>query len=225
MKSSIRVSLSVFLLAALSLACAFTVDTGSGTTPTVISVTVTTTPGPTQSPQPSSTTGPQATSAEQPTATVVAATATSDVLHFYVSGYVWEDVCPYFDGPLPNPLPVGCILDPVDGLISDGIFSLGEPGIEGVTVRIEIDCNYGAFTAVTDASGFYTMSFTVPANAGVSDQRICLSIDATSADNADILIPGWWTSPKTNSDVAVIEITIPVEQPNTVNFGWDYEFD
>ncbi|MEW5939628.1 MAG: hypothetical protein AB1750_08205, partial [Chloroflexota bacterium] len=117
MKRSFRVPLSVILLAALSLACSFSAD--SGTTPTVIYVPVTTTPEPAQpSPQPSNTAEPLPTLPQQ---TITAAvTPTSDVLHFYVSGYVWDDLCPEYDGPVPNPIPAGCILDPVDGLTADG---------------------------------------------------------------------------------------------------------
>ena len=192
--------------------------------PTIIYVPVTVTPQAEQ-PQalPSATAEPLPTVAEAPSATVVAATATSAILHFYVSGYVWHDSCKPYPA-VPNPIPAGCLFEPGVGLTADGIFQVGEPGIGGVTVRLEIDCNYGAFTTATDASGFYKMSFTVPASAGVGTQKICLSVDATGAGNASLLLPGGWTVPKTNSATAVIQITIPVEQQNTVNFGWDYQF-
>lgn len=222
MKRSLRIPFTGLLLAALTLACSFSVDPGTAAQPTVIFVPVTVTPGPTQEPPLPTNPESTATLAEPPTATTVPATATSDVLHFYVSGVVWHDVCkPY--AAIPNPIPAGCLLEPNVGLVADGIYQAGEPGIAGVTVRIEIDCNYGAFTAVTDASGYYKMSFTVPASAGVSKQKICLSVDAASAENSAILLPGTWTSPSTAHSAAVIQITIPVEQPNTVNFGWDFQ--
>lgn len=190
-------------------------------TPVVILVPVTVTPEP-QQPQvlPSATLEPSPTAAETAMPT---ATATSDLLHFYVSGYVWHDTCKPYD-TLPNPVPAECIYEPGVGLYADGIFSAGEPGIGGVTVQLMIDCNYGAFTTQTDAGGFYKMSFTVPKSAGVGSQKICLSIDATSGQNASILIPGGWTVPKTNSATAVIQVTINVETQNTVNFGWDFQF-
>jgi len=192
--------------------------------PTIIYVPVTVTPEP-QQPQalPSATLEPLPTQTELPTATIVANTATPELLHFYVSGYVWHDTCKPYD-PIPNPVPAGCIYEAGVGLYADSIFQAVEPGIGGVTVRLEIDCNYGAFTTQTDAGGFYKMSFTVPASAGIYEQKICLSIDATSSQNASLLLPGGWTVPKTNSATAVIQITIPVEQQNTVNFRWDYQF-
>lgn len=212
----------IVFLSLLITAC--TMQQAAPPEPTIIYVPVTVTPEP-QQPQalPSATLEPLPTVAEAPTATTVPVTATSDLLHFYVSGYVWHDTCKPYD-VIPNPIPAGCIYEAGVGLYADGIFSAGEPGIGGVTVRLEIDCNYGAFTTQTDAGGFYKMSFTVPASAGVYEQKICLSIDATSAQNASLLIPGGWTVPKTNSAAAVIQITIPVEQQNTVNFGWDFQF-
>ena len=74
------------------------------------------------------------------------------MLHFYVSGIVWQDVCKPYPA-IPNPIPAGCLLEPGVGLVADGIYQAGEPGIAGVTVRIALDCNYGAFTAITDSSG------------------------------------------------------------------------
>ncbi len=210
-----------FTLALATLACSFTMDTGTGPAqPTVIIIPITATqPAPAEQPQPTLTSQPTA-----PAPTVQVSSATPNLLHFYVSGVVWHDTCTQVDGPVPNPLPAGCLYDPVNGMYADGIKQAGEPGVAGVTVRIEINCAYGAFTAVTDSSGFYSMSFTVDANAGISSQLICLSIDATSAANSGILIPGSWTSPHVNLAVAEIQLTIPVETQNTVNFGWDFQF-
>ena len=191
--------------------------------PQVVYVPVTVTSEPVQQVLPSATLAPLPTQTEFPTVTIVPDTATPELLHFYVSGYVWHDTCKPYD-PIPTPVPAGCIFETGVGLYADGIFQAVEPGIGGVTVRLEIDCNYGAFTTQTDAGGFYKMSFTIPASAGVYEQKICLSIDAANAQNASLLLPGGWTVPKTNSTTAVIQITIPVEQPNTVNFGWDYQF-
>jgi len=210
------------ILAILTSSCSLNVQQPVPPEPTIIYVPVTVTPEP-QPASPTVTPEPLPTVTETPTATMIPATATPELLHFYVSGYVWHDTCkPY--NPVPVPTPAGCIFEPGVGLYADGIFSAGEAGIGGVTVRLEINCNYGAFTTQTDAGGFYKMSFTVPAAAGVYEQKICLSIDAASASNASLLLPGGWTVPKTNSAAAVIQITIPVEKPNTVNFGWDFQF-
>lgn len=223
MHRTFQISIVLLVSAIVASACSFTVGPAPTAAPTIIFVPVTVTPGATATPEPTNTPEPPPTMAEPPTATIVPATPTSELLHFYVSGYVWHDTCAPYD-PVPTPIPAGCLFDPIDGLSADGIFQTGEPGIGNVIVRLEIDCNYGAFTVATNASGYYSMSFTVPKSAGVSEQKICLSVNATSPENASILIPGGWTWPKTNSATAVIQITIPVEQQNTVNFGWDYQF-
>jgi hypothetical protein len=226
MKKAILIIL--VLTALLTASCAITVNQPVPSEPTVIYVPVTVTSAPQEElpqAQPTATLEPLPTIAEAPTATSVpAATATSENLHFYVSGYVWHDMCAPVNGPIPNPLPVGCVTNSGGGLSANGIFDAGEPGLAGVVVRLEIDCSYGAFTTATDGSGFYKMSFTVPKSAGVSKQKICLSIDALSSENVSLLIPGGWTFPATNSATALVQITIEVETQNTVNFGWDFQF-
>jgi hypothetical protein len=215
------------VLALASLSCSFSVDTGGSNPPaqaTVLVVPITATqPAPAVQPQPTATSQPP-DQPLAPTQTFQAASATPNLLRFYVSGYVWHDTCTQVDGPVPIPLPAGCLFDASSGMYADGIRQAGEPGIAGVTVRIEINCAYGAFTTATDATGYYSMSFTVDASAGVSKQLICLSVDATSAANSGVLIPGGWTAPHVNSGVAEIQLTIPVETQNTVNFGWDFQF-
>lgn len=213
-----------------SLACSIgSTPTPEPEEPEVITIVVTATPEeipptdiPTEAPvEPTATLAP-------PTATVVVDTATPEILHFYVSGTVWNDECaPGLDGgtaPTPTALPDGCIAASGGGSVANGSFDAGEPGIEGVVVKLVIDCSYGAFTTTTDANGYYSMSFTVPKSAGVTQQRICLSIDALDPQNAGILIPGGWTYPPNNGGSALLDITIPVEEQNTFNFGWDYQF-
>ena len=205
-------------------ACEFGADPTPTSTPEVITVVVTATSEPaTETPMPSETPVPSATT--EPTASAVPATATAGVVRFYVSGTVWHDACaPGLDGgtaPTPTALPAGCVTGASGGRSANGVFDTGEQGIAGVTVRLEIDCSYGAFTTVTDANGYYSMSFTAPADSGVTQQRVCLSID--TADNG-ALIPGGWTYPATTSGFALYDVVIPVEQENTYNFGWDYQF-
>ena len=197
-------------------------------TPEVITIVVTATPEPmTATPAPSETPVPLTETSAPPTETVVVKTATPDVLRFYIYGTVWHDECePGLDGgtaPTPTALPSGCIESPSGGRMANGTFDSGETGIAGVTVRVELDCSYGAFTTVTDQYGFYSMSFTVPADAGVVQQRVCLSIDALSDGNVDVLIPGGWTYPSTGG-LAFYDVVIPVEQENIYDFGWDYQF-
>ena len=221
-KTTFRLLITILVFSVTTLACGGSREPAATSEPTIIYVPVTVTSEPPQQQPEQPAAEPTATLAP-PTATTVAATATSDLLHFYVSGTVWLDTCKP-QNPIPTPIPSGCLFDPIKGLYADGIYQAGEPGIAGVTIRLEIDCNYGAFTTTTDGSGYYSMSFTVPKSAGVSQQKICLSIDAISAQNAPILVPGGWTSPAVDTATALIQITIPVEQPNTVNFGWDYQF-
>ena len=226
MKTPRRPFLALVTFALASLACSLNVDTGGGSPValTVIVVPATNTTQPQPAPLASATSGPDLPTLT-PLPTVQPASPTADTLHFYVSGYVWHDKCAPVDGPIPSPLPAGCVLALGGGLSADGIRQAGEPGLGGVIVRIELNCNYGAFTAATDSNGFYTMTFTVPANAGVSKQLICLSVDALNPNNASILLPGGWTLPLTDSAVALFQLTIQVETQNTVNFGWDYQFE
>ena len=220
MKRILQISIALLALAILISACSFAIGSAPTAAPTIIFVPVTVTPAATETPRPTDTPLPTIV----PTDTAIPATNTPELLHFYVSGLVWQDQCSYVDGPTPSPLLKGCIPDPFsNGISADGIYQSGEPGIAGVTIQLVIDCNYGAFTTTTDASGHYSMSFTVPKSAGIGEQKICLSIDAASSANASILTTGNWTSPRVKGSTAVIQITIPVETPNAVNFGWDYQ--
>ncbi len=227
MKISRYVVSIVVLLATTISSCNITVNTGANESTPQTNVIVVTATQPAQVSLPTATTAPEQPAPQLPPAPAGSPTATpQSVLHFYVSGFVWSDHCSVIDGPKPSPLPTGCIDRSNGSYGANGIFDSGELGIPGVTVKIELNCNYGAFTAVTDASGFYSMSFTVDANAGVSQQKICLSIDALSPANVGLLIPGGWSSPLLeNSAFAVIEKTIPVTVQNTVSFGWDYQHD
>jgi hypothetical protein len=215
-----------FALAALvtaSLAC--TIGTPAPTqTPVVIVVTATEeaavppTDVPTEPPAP---VPPTATT--PPTATVIVDTPTPELLRFYVSGTVWHDLCnPPMQG-VPPSTPPGCVDLAGGGYSANGIYEGGEPGLAGVTVWLEIDCSYGAFSTQSDANGNFEMTFTVPANAGIDEARICLSIDALNDGNVDILIPGGWTYPSTGG-TALYDVVIPVETPNIFNFGWDFQF-
>ena len=225
MRKNILYALAVVLMLMLS-ACNLETQAPTSTpTPEVITLVVTATPEPaTATPVASETPIPTATT--PPTATAVPATATPKLLHFYVSGTVWHDECPPGQdggGPTPTALPPGCVSTSGGGSTANGTFDAGESGIAGVTVRIELECSYGAFTTVTDGNGYYSMSFTVPEAAGVVKQRICLSVDALNDGNDAVLIPGGWTYPATNG-VALYDVVIPVEQENTYNFGWDFQF-
>ncbi len=193
-------------------------------TPEVITIVVTATPEPATPTTVPTETPPEPTATiAPPTATVVVDTATPELLRFYVSGTVWHDKCNPLDGTTYTSPPEGCVDKAGGGYVANGTFDTGEGGIAGVAVRLELECSYGAFTTTTDANGYYSMSFTVPKDAGVVQQRICLSIDALNDGNDTVLIPGGWTYPSSGATV-LYDVVIPVEEPNTFNFGWDFQF-
>ena len=138
-----------------------------------------------------------------------------------ISGIVWHDLCAVAAGEeegeqIPSE---GCIATSegtsfqANGLVEDG-----EPGLQEVVVSLgEGACPADELeTAVTDSVGNY--AFTDLA-AGV----YCVSIDALSAPNDAILLPGGWTQPESGEGLATITIE-PGEAVSGVNFGWDYEF-
>lgn len=138
-----------------------------------------------------------------------------------VVGKVWHDLCALPEtGPLPDPLPVGCVASG-GSATADGILTIGEPGIPGVVVRMASGpCPApGTQAVITDEYGNYFFL----ADAGT----YCLSVDSLDTNNDDILIPGDWTSPAdaAGDQVAYRQVTMTADGMVTdVNFGWDYQF-
>lgn len=134
-----------------------------------------------------------------------------------ISGTVWHDLCATPAVPPTEP-PTGCIDDALDGIIANGLFEAGEPGIGNVVVTLGL----GACPATplgsrtTNSSGQYVFD---DLDAGT----YCLSIDPISASNSPVLVPGGWTSPRSNS-TASFTINLDAGEERVINFGWDYQF-
>ncbi len=136
-----------------------------------------------------------------------------------ILGHVWEDLCAVPElGPLPDPLPAGCITAPGGGVTGDGIRTPGEPGIANVMVRLGSgpcpSTNMGV--KFTDADGTYYFD-NLPAG------TYCVSVD--SLENASVLVPGGWTSPATDGSLVQGAVNLPEGAfLYFMDFGWRYQF-
>ncbi|MFQ5422189.1 MAG: NBR1-Ig-like domain-containing protein, partial [Anaerolineae bacterium] len=112
--------------------------------------------------------------------------------------------------------PAGCV-PAADGFQADGILAAGEPGIEGVLVQLGAGAcpAVGLDEMVTDGNGRYAFT-------GLPAGTYCLTIDALSAPNDEILLPGSWSAPNENGSTAVT--LAEGETRDDLNFGWDYQF-
>lgn len=155
---------------------------------------------------------PTATPTVEPSATTPATGS--------LSGTVWHDLCALPDGPLPNPLPTGCMLTGFGGATANGTREPGEPGIPGVQVTLHKDtCAAPVFTtAFTDANGAYAFT-------GLADGVYCITVDSNIPPNDGILLPGAWTKPTSLTSVAQLGDVLKggVSIPG-YDFGWDYQF-
>ncbi|MCE9646257.1 MAG: hypothetical protein K8S20_09685 [Chloroflexi bacterium] len=139
-----------------------------------------------------------------------------------ISGIVWHDLCAVPDGPLPSPLPAGCIDIGGGVLQANGIREAGEPGIAGV----QVDLHWGGCatpsvaSVLTDVNGLYQF------DGILAFGSYCLAVRALNPPNDGILIPGQWTFPSglTGSD-AFANATVDTGTSLTdKDFGWDYQF-
>jgi hypothetical protein len=104
-----------------------------------------------------------------------------------ISGTVWNENCSVGPtGPMPAPLPEGCVDNGGGGAWADAIQQPGEPGIPNVTVMYgKGDCpSCGLGTVETDANGYYTIT-------ALQAGKYCLCINAE--DNPNIILDGMWT--------------------------------
>jgi hypothetical protein len=141
-----------------------------------------------------------------------------------IAGRVWHDICAA-PGPgqtLPENAPAGCVLS-ADGsaYIANGRLDQDETGIGSVEVRLgQGSCpSFGMATTRTEPDGLFLFS-------GLAEGSYCVSIDAASASNSGLLLPGTWTYPAGDAtDNAVftqVELE-PEEIQADVYFAWDYE--
>lgn len=139
-----------------------------------------------------------------------------------LSGIVWHDLCAIPElGPLPDPLPEGCIDTGGGGIGANGIREAGEPGIAGVQVDLHLGLCADPVVAslLTDANGAYSFDGIL----AFGDH--CLSVDALAAPNDSVLIPGGWTAPLPGVNPATHSRLIASgDAVIDLDFGWDYQF-
>ena len=137
-----------------------------------------------------------------------------------ISGRIWGDLCTVTGGTggaavAPS---AGCIQVGESEYQANGLPEADEPGVGGVSVQLGAgSCPAsGLATVPTHMNGGYTF-------AGLGDGTYCVLVDASSLDNAGLL-PGLWTSPSTEDNVADYTVTVQEnEQKTGVDFGWYYQ--
>lgn len=136
----------------------------------------------------------------------------------HITGLVWSDLCSAPAGEAEE-APEGCVALADDGFIADGVYDVGEPRIEGVTVNLgEGACpvEEPIDTAVTDSYGRF--SFT-----GLDAGTYCVYVNSQSSRNTAVLEAGAWSWPEGADEVATYTIELG-ELAGATNpyFGWDY---
>lgn len=160
-----------------------------------------------------------------PTPTVPVALTVTPEREVSISGHVWHDLCVSAAPTEPDPIvaPPNCVADGRGDLHANGMMESDEPGI----ASIQLTVGSGACPAIplniatTDQMGTYTFQNLAPG-------RYCISVDAHSAVNASILLPGTWTFPRADNSattIAATEVALDAgETANDVDFGWDHQF-
>jgi len=137
-----------------------------------------------------------------------------------ISGKVWHDLCAPPDQYVgtPPPPPAGCISTGGGGMMANGVLESGEPGISNVAVYLGSgSCNSsGLATAYTNSHGNYQFT-------GLTAGTYCVSVEVIP--NTNVLIPGGFSSPAVNGNLAARTVTVTTGNTTTgVNFGWDFQF-
>ena len=138
-----------------------------------------------------------------------------------LGGVVWEDVCFLTNG---NPSR-GCVeTEEGSGFYrGNGSYDTNEVPLPGITVILGRGaCPEGGIptpanrlaTTLTDEEGLYRFE-------GLDADIYCVAIDALSAENVDLLIPGNWTWPAPGTGRLGIRLAAG-EERLTVDFGWDF---
>ncbi len=138
-----------------------------------------------------------------------------------ISGLAWHDLCAVPYSP-PSITPPGCIDLGGGSYAADGIYEPGEPGLEGLQVKLFLgNCPADPMAvhipATTDINGQYTFE-------GLSDATYCVVVDALEIPNESILIPGGWTYPSGGNPAETEVVISSGEAVFDINFGWDYQF-
>jgi hypothetical protein len=138
-----------------------------------------------------------------------------------IHGLIFHDECQATAQTLEPgaAIPAGCVQGP-QGLMADGRLSVGEVGIAGIVVELGSgSCPASQSDAVVSArDGSFALT-------NRPSGKYCLSVRATSSENAPKLLPGLWTAPVVGIDPAAVDIELNVEHPSAdIDFGWDYQF-
>jgi len=139
-----------------------------------------------------------------------------------ISGVVWEDLCFLTNG---NPSR-GCVeTEEGSGFYrGNGTYDANESPIAGITLVLGRGaCPPGGLIAAADRlatatsaeDGTYRFE-------GLDADIYCVSIDALSPENVDLLIPGNWTWPAPGTGRQGIRLSNG-EQREGADFGWDYQ--
>lgn len=138
-----------------------------------------------------------------------------------IGGVVWEDVCFLTNG---NPSR-GCVeTEEGSGFYrADGSLNFGEQPLPGITLILGRGaCPEGGVPAPADRIGTQVSGDDGSYRFEGLDAGIyCVSIDALSPENVDLLIPGNWTYPAPGTGRAGIRLALGEERLN-VDFGWDF---
>ncbi|MBN2388216.1 MAG: hypothetical protein JXB85_14460 [Anaerolineales bacterium] len=141
-----------------------------------------------------------------------------------ITGTVYHDLCGVPElGPLPDPLPIGCVSTGGGGVAANGLFGLGEPGIPNVVVRL----GQGTCPSATDLGAVLTDANGMFAFLDLAPGDYCVTVNALTDDNDLQLIPGGWTAPAggISGELASWTVNFAGGEPVTaVNFGWDFQF-
>lgn len=138
-----------------------------------------------------------------------------------LGGVVWDDVCFLTNGTASR----GCVeTEEGSGFYrGNGVYDTNEAPLPGITVTLGRGaCPPGGIitpanrlaTAVTDAEGLYRFE-------DLDADIYCVSIDALSPENVDLLIPGNWTWPAPGTGRSGIRLA-GAEERLSVDFGWDF---
>ena len=139
-----------------------------------------------------------------------------------LSGIVWHDLCAVgaAEGGVPLYPSVGCT--PAEkSFRANGFMETGEPGLEGVLVRLGLgDCPAnGDISVFTSQNGEFVFSELQPG-------MYCVSVEPLDPQNTNILVPGEWSSPAQAIGQSVASVSVnltPGENKRGVDFGWDYQ--
>lgn len=136
-----------------------------------------------------------------------------------IAGKVWSDICEYTgeEGPELEPAPPGCVLE--GQIQGNGTLDVGETGIQNLQISLgDGACpSIGIQKVETSVEGIYLF-------VGLSSGSYCVSVDASSTQNHDILSEGRWTFPPGTSGTMFVgqTISLEVEEVRTdVDFAWD----